>query len=224
MGTEWKNYTPAYVSSRYNYIAPVYPVFEWIFLLPKNIRRKTIDAIGLSKGDCVLEIGCGTGRNLQLLSEAAGPAGKVYAVDVSEGMLRKAMETKEHKKLLNIEIIYSDAALYIPPVKINAVLFSLSYATMIERKKVLKNAWDFLQPGGKIVIMDAQYPTGTMGKIITPVKPLVTLFLKATVLGNPHIQPIKELKEIAGAENVTVKILSMGTYFIAAAKKAGCKL
>ena len=105
MSTEWKNYTPSFVSSRYNYIAPVYPVFEWIFLLPKNIRRKTIEALALNRGDRVLEIGCGTGRNLELLSSAVGSDGKVFAVDVSEGMLKKAMGIKEHKKLSNIELV-----------------------------------------------------------------------------------------------------------------------
>ncbi len=219
MTVEWNKYNPSFVSNRYNYIAPVYPFFEWIFMLPKNIRRKTIEALRLGKGNNVLEVGCGTGKNLKLLSDAVGNEGTVFGIDVSKGMLERAKTLREQNTLLNVELVCSDAAKYTAPKKLNGALFSLSYATMIERKQVLENTWRLLEPNGRVVIMDAQFPPGAAGKIMTPIKPIVTLFLKATVLGNPRIKPIDELREIAGVKNVTVKMLSLGSYFIAVAEK-----
>ncbi len=219
MDVEWKKYNPSFVSNRYNYIAPVYPFFEWVFLLPKSIRRKTVSSMGLHEGDTVIEIGCGTGKNLKLLSEAVGESGTVLGVDVSPGMLEKADSVKTQYELSNVELMCTDAAKLPQAKKINGALFSLSYATMIERKLVLKNVWEELEHGGRVVIMDAQYPPGIAGKLIAPVKPVITLFLRATVLGNPHIKPIEELKEVAGSENVSVEMLSMGSYFVAYAEK-----
>jgi len=215
---KWQHYSPSFISRRYNRLAVIYPVFELIFWLPPGIRKKAVNALKLNPEDNVIEIGCGTGRNLDMLSKAVAPGGKVYGIDVSENMLKKAMELKEKKNLSNVELICTDAGSYEFPGNINEVLFSLSYAVMSERKEIISKLWRKLSPGGRIVIMDAQFPPGILGKIIAPVKPALILFLKATVIGNPYIRPIEELKEITGS--VEVEETSMKTYFISAALKA----
>ena len=216
---EWKNYTPSFVANRYNNIAKIYPVFEWIFMLPRSIRRKAVISLGLRNDDNVLEIGCGTGKNLALLSKAVGDEGKVFGIDISEEMLRRAAALKEKRNLFNTELECSDASKYTLPQKINGALFSLSYAVMINRREVLADIWNILQPGGRIVIMDAQFPPGITGKIMAPLKPFITLFLKASVIGNPYIKPIEELREVTGV-NVEVKEFSMKSYFLAVAEKS----
>ena len=215
---KWNDYSPQYVSKRYNILAPIYPVFEWIFALPRGIRQKTVDALKLRKGEVALEIGCGTGRNLLFLTKAVGEKGKVYGIDVSENMLKRAKDLKELNKWKNIELICGDAAEFKAPEKLNGVLFSLSYATMTHGRELLRNAWKQIAPGGRVVIMDAQFPQGILGKLMSPLKPAITLFLKASVLGNPYIKPIEELNEVTGC-NAEVEELSKGSYFIAAAVK-----
>jgi ubiquinone/menaquinone biosynthesis C-methylase UbiE len=215
---KWKYYSPEFVSKRYNKLAVIYPVFELIFGLPRGIRKKAVNALNLETGFTVIEIGCGTGKNLELLSNAVGQTGKVYGIDVSQSMLAKADEQKKKKNLNNVELINADAGSYSFPDKINGVLFSLSYAVMAHRKEVLVKLWEKLIPGGKIVIMDAQYPPGLLGKLMTPFKPALFLFLKATVIGNMDIKIADELKEITG--NVNVQEFSFKTYFIATAIKS----
>lgn len=46
----------------------------------------------LRPGDRVLEPGCGAGRLTEILAEAVGPDGEVYACDLSGEMLRRAAE------------------------------------------------------------------------------------------------------------------------------------
>jgi ubiquinone/menaquinone biosynthesis C-methylase UbiE len=55
-------------------------------------RRKAVDLLHLTKGDHVLEIGCGTGRNFALLEHAVGPSGTITAVDISVEMLGRAQK------------------------------------------------------------------------------------------------------------------------------------
>lgn len=216
---KWKDYSPSFVSSRYNYLAPIYPIFELIFMMPRSIRRKATSALRLHTGDTALEIGCGTGRNIALLRNAVGSEGTVYGIDVSKEMLKRAKRLKEQNNWQNVKLVCKDAGEFEVPEKLNGALFSLSYATMTHRGEVLRKVWDILKPGGRIVIMDAQFPSSGAGKIINPFKPVITLFLKASVLGNPYIKPIEELHEVAGSENVEVEELSMGSYFIASAEK-----
>ena len=81
------NYDLDMVRRRYRWLAPIYPFLELVFLLPRGIRNKALERVGLTAGDKVLEIGCGTGRNLGHLVAAVGAEGRVYGVDYSEAML-----------------------------------------------------------------------------------------------------------------------------------------
>src|ERR687884_2265185 len=89
---KWVDYDTHFVRRRYNRLAKFFVLFEWLFLLPRNIRSKAVSRLELKRGSRVLEVGCGTGRNLALLLEAVGAEGKVYGVDLSEGMLTEAKE------------------------------------------------------------------------------------------------------------------------------------
>ena len=55
--------------------------------MPPGFRQKAAERLRLQPGDRVLEIGCGTGRNLPPLRAAVGPTGSIYGVDISAGML-----------------------------------------------------------------------------------------------------------------------------------------
>ena len=61
-------------------------------MLPPGLRRKAVGRLGLHGGETVLEVGCGTGRNLPLLCEAVGADGRVVGVDASGGMLERARD------------------------------------------------------------------------------------------------------------------------------------
>lgn len=64
---------------------------RWYDVLAGHSERKAID-IGLDKldvkeGDTVLEVGFGTGEGILKLAESVGSSGRVYGIDISQGML-----------------------------------------------------------------------------------------------------------------------------------------
>jgi trans-aconitate methyltransferase len=83
-------------------------------------------------------ISCGTGRSLGYLHQAVGPAGRVYGVDISRGMLRQAQKSCDSYHWRNVELTECDAAEYTAPRPLNGVLFSLSYNTMPHHRAVLR--------------------------------------------------------------------------------------
>ncbi len=212
--TNWIDYEPSFIRHRYNRIAGFFRLFELLFLLPPGIRRKAVRRLQLKPGDSVLEIGCGTGRNLPFLREAVGPEGHIFGVDLSEGMLSKARQLCTRRKWENVTLIHSDASMYTVPDPVSGVIFSLSYATIPHHKQVLRHAWNQLQAGRNLVIMDAKLPPGIRGRLLLPYSVWI---MKRTVLGNPFIQPWKDLSELT--EQFTIEELLFGSYYICAARK-----
>ncbi len=210
----WVDCDRAAVSRRYDRIARYIPFFDRLFFLPRDLRRKSAVDLGVGRGDSVLEIGCGTGRNFPYLREAVGPAGRVYGVDISPGMLRVAREQCDANNWRNVELTECDAAEYTAPEPLDGVLFSLSYNTMPHHRAVLLRAWDLLRPGGRLVIMDAMVPPGWGGRLILPFS---LWLMKHTMLGNPLIHPWEELAVIA--DNVGMNECMFGSYYICWATK-----
>lgn len=214
MKKAWTDYDSQFVRRRYNKLAPFYTIFEYVFLMPPGIRARAVAAMDLKPGCSVLEVGCGSGRNLKHLVEAVGPAGRVYGADVSEGMLAQANRLCEGNGWHGVTLVHGDAVALSLPEKVDGALFSLSYATMIQRREILRHAWDLLKPGGQLVIMDARIPKGSIGEWY---RPLAMWTLKRTVLGNPDVDILEDLRELAG--RIDVQELFLGTYFIGRATK-----
>jgi SAM-dependent methyltransferase len=141
------------IRRRYQRLAPIYPFFELVFLLPRGIPRRAVHRLGLVSGDSLLEVGCGTGRNLRHLVEAVGENGRVYALDCCEQMLRKVGKLDQRSGWKNVALLNQDAALLELPGMVDGVLFSLSYSVMPEPRAALEAAWKYLQPGKSLVIM-----------------------------------------------------------------------
>jgi len=210
----WIEYKPQFVRRRYNRLASIYIFFEWLFWLPRGIRPRAVARLNLKSGDRVLEVGCGTGRNLPFLTQAVGPDGHVYGIDISDGMLVKASEACDKNGWTNVTLIRADAADYELPEPVDGAIFSLSYAVMRDRKQALRNAWRQLKPGGRMVMLDAKVLSGFLGR---KTHGLLSLILRLTVLGNPDVEALKDVRELA--VQVEVEELQFGTYFIARVTK-----
>lgn len=79
---------------------------------PRARRRDLIAPLELKRGAWVLEVGTGTGSNLLIIAKKIGKSGKLFALDLSPGMLAIARE-KLAKKRLEAEFFLGNGA-YLP--------------------------------------------------------------------------------------------------------------
>jgi len=213
---QWVDCDRNFLVERYDRIAGLIPFFEWLFFLPSGLRRNAVDRLELKPGDSVLEVGCGTGRNLPFLHSAVGSRGRVYGVDLSTGMLSRAHELRARNRWTNVVLAQADAIDYVAPRRLDGVLFSLSYNTIPHHRAVLCHVWSQLRLGGALVIMDAKLPAGRWGEFILPSS---VWLMRRTVLGNPYIQPWKHLATLT--DDFDMEEFLFGSYYICRGVRRG---
>jgi len=76
------------------------------FLMKYSVAH--LKRAGLSKGQVVWDVGCGSGAMTVYLAEEVGETGHVYAVDMSEKQLEVARQKIKEKGLRNVTFIQGD--------------------------------------------------------------------------------------------------------------------
>lgn len=211
---EWVYFSPEYVRQCFNRIAPYYPLLE-LLGLPPGMRKAGVRALSLRRGDRVLEVGCGTGRNFPLLLDSLGPEGHLYGVDFTPGMLQRARMLCSRSQWQNVTLIESEASQYELPEQVDAVLFSFAYGFMPHHREVLAHAWGQLRSGGRLVVMDAKAPPGALGKIV---RRLWVWIRRAIVVSNPDERPWEDLRALT--PHVELQEYVLGIFFVCRGTKA----
>jgi ubiquinone/menaquinone biosynthesis C-methylase UbiE len=89
------------------------------------VSQSCLDQLALKPGQRALEIGYGTGHCLVRMAKAVGPDGKVYGIDLSEGMQAQARQRLERDHLAAIVELYCGDATHLPypDASMDAVFF-----------------------------------------------------------------------------------------------------
>jgi ubiquinone/menaquinone biosynthesis C-methylase UbiE len=121
------------------------------------VRQAGLDKLAPAAGERVLEIGYGTGHCLVQLAVAVGPEGKVFGIDLSEGMRARARERVEKEHVIDrVELSCGDATrLPYPDGSMDAVFvsFTLELFDTPEIPQVLAGCKRVLRPGGRIGVV-----------------------------------------------------------------------
>lgn len=180
----------------------------------KTIRGRAVNMLGLKRGDGVLEVACGSGRNFPYLIKAVGKEGFIFGFDYSREMLNAAKELAERNGWNNIRLVQGDAAqLKIREKNFDGVISILGMSAIPDWERALERCRNVLRYGGALVVCDARLFTGFL-KIINP---LVRFIYSRFAAWNPSKNIPEKMKKIFG--NVEVENLNAGTFFIAVSVK-----
>lgn len=134
---------------RYRYQRHVFDLSRKLILFG---RERAIAALRLGEAPSVLEIGCGTGRNLELMA-AAYPALRLTGIDISEEMLKSARARVARTQIDGrVSLQQGDATTLTG--KASRILMSYSLSMMPDWRRALAVAIDMLEPGGILAIVD----------------------------------------------------------------------
>ena len=136
---------------RYRYRRHVFDLTRR-FLLPG--RDRAIAALRLGEAESVLEIGCGTGRNLMRMAEAH-PALQLIGIEISGEMLKSARAKLAAARLGHRTTLLQGDAIA-PPIngKAQRILLAYCLSMVPDWRRALAVAVDKLSPGGILAIVE----------------------------------------------------------------------
>jgi S-adenosylmethionine-diacylgycerolhomoserine-N-methlytransferase len=141
----------------YRLHAPIYDLTRWAFLFGRNKLIKIVVNKISVQPKMILDVGCGTGKNIIALAKAF-PDAKIIGCDLSDamlsqarGVLRKSLTLAEHK---NIELINS-SILTMKDRQFDLIVCSYMLSmTADSLVPILHNIRRRLNPAGTLAIVD----------------------------------------------------------------------
>jgi ubiquinone/menaquinone biosynthesis C-methylase UbiE len=120
------------------------------------LRGRAADALSLSPGDTVVDLGCGTGANFPTLRSRVGPDGHVVGVDLTAGMLTRARDRA--RRWDNVAVCRGDAAS--PPLSpdgdVDAVLATFLVGMLDAPADAVRTWLDVVGDGGRVALLDGE--------------------------------------------------------------------
>lgn len=166
----------------YRYQRHVYDLTRRYYLFGRDRLLRQLSPL---PGEHVLEIGCGTARNL-IAAQRLYPAARFYGLDISYEMLETAAAAVRKAGLEDrIRLVRADATRFDPAILFGRPSFSrifMSYSlSMIPGwERALDEAVGWLSPGGELHIVDFGRQAGLPGPCRTALRRWLSWF---------HVQP-----------------------------------
>ena len=114
-----------------------------------------LDAIGITSGSTVADIGAGAGYMTWRLAARVGPLGKVYANDIQPKMLMLLRHNMEERKISNVIAVLGDVDdPKLPRAAIDMALLVDVYHEFSEPQAMLRHIRVALRPDGKLVLVE----------------------------------------------------------------------
>lgn len=172
-------------------------------------RDRMIRELALAEGESVLEIGCGTGRNLALVRRA-WPGSPLYGLDISDEMLKSARMTLGPAVVL----AQGDATGFLPLQTFgrrhfDRILMPYCVSMIPDWQTAINHAATLLAPGGALHIVDF----GDMGGLPSLARSGLTTWL-AQFHVTPRADLVRQAVSIAGSKSLRARaVQGPGRYY-----------
>ncbi len=106
--------------------------------------------VDLKEGEVVLDLGCGAGLDLYFYAKSVGKKGKVYGLDISTDMIKKAKANMKSMGISNVEFICGSS----DDLPFDIVASNGIYNLSPDKEKVMAEVYRVLKPGGRTVFCE----------------------------------------------------------------------
>ena len=184
------------IDHKYKFIAKL-P--EQLFGFTVGIRKKAIDALQLSRGSAVLDVGCGTGASFPFLEAVVGESGAIVGVEPSRHMISKARERVMHAGWKNITLNERTIEEFQATEKYDgALLFAMQ--DVFNSQQGLQKIHALLKDGARIVCVGPKFQAKGIQRLFNP--GLNLLFKRMAISQNNKDKPWRLVAEQFTTETI----------------------
>jgi arsenite methyltransferase len=132
---------------------------------------RVLEALDLRPGMRVADLGAGTGVFTIPFAKAVGSEGKIYAIDIDDGLLAIVAEKAKATGLANIQTVTAGATDPRLPEPVDLLFICDTMHHLPDQGAYVRQFAKLLRPGGRVVVIDfaeGHWPAGHQEFAITP--------------------------------------------------------
>ena len=150
------------------YVAAHLPYLPVVHGNESDEVERLVEWLGVEAGMAVADLGAGDGRFAFALAERVGPAGRVYATELSAAQLDHMRSAVNDRRLDNVHVVEAGVTETNLPEGCCDALFSRNvYHHLTEPDAVNADIRRALRPGGRLLVIDFE-PGGPLDAIGRP--------------------------------------------------------
>lgn len=125
------------------------------------MSKNHLERAGLSSGQTVWDIGCGSGTMTKHIAEIVGETGHVYSLDISPEQIKVSRDLIEEAGFRNVSFYTGDitTAVYLPVGMADIVYGCFVLMHQTNPKETLRRMMLLLKPGGILVLQESEMRT-----------------------------------------------------------------
>ncbi len=117
-------------------------------------RRELVAALPVGPGASVVELGGGTGRNLEFFATRLMAFAQVTVIDLCPSLLAQARARCQRNGWSTVRCLEADATSYAPEAPVDCVYLSYALTMIPDWFSAIDNALAMLKPGGVLGVVD----------------------------------------------------------------------
>lgn len=117
-------------------------------------REELLHLIPFEDGQSWVDLGGGTGANLEFIPQTVERLREVSIVDLSPSLLQQAEQRIRHRHWSHVETVRADATRFEPFDQVDVVTCSYSLTMIPDWFAAVDQAWRMLKPGGVFAAVD----------------------------------------------------------------------
>lgn len=154
-----------------------------------HFGRLTVERLALVPGERVVDLCCGSGASAIPAAERVGSKGTVLGVDLTPALIEIARTRAAARELVHARFEVDDVStLALAPGSVDAVLSVFGLFFLDDMAGVLRRAWTWLAPGGRL-------GTTVWGRVV--LSPGEDFFWEAVEREDPLLDPVSPADRLA---------------------------